>query len=107
MRVEEEKIIQKQYPLDYQRLILKLKERYKNFIVNDKFHNLKRELMKNPRFCRISCLFSQAAIFAEVPFWTVRYAFRVSNLSKMEYIEKRPPGFKNRFSKKALKGSPK
>ncbi len=56
MRLEEEKIIQKEYPLDYQSLISKLKERYTNFIRNQRFHNIKREIMKDSRFCRIRYL---------------------------------------------------
>lgn len=56
IRLEEEKIIQKEYPLDYQLLISKLKERYSDFIRNQRFHNIKREIMKDPRFCKIRYL---------------------------------------------------
>jgi len=56
MRVEEEKIIQKEYPIDYRSLVKKLKERYSDFVLNQQFYNIKKELMKDPRLCRIRYL---------------------------------------------------
>lgn len=56
IRLEEENIIKKEYPLDFQLLKSKLEERYSNFVANQRFYNIKKELMKDPQFCRIRYL---------------------------------------------------
>ncbi len=47
----EEKFIKK-YPLDYNNLISKMKNRYKDFIVNNNFYSLKRQLENEEKYCR-------------------------------------------------------
>lgn len=42
-----EEVFKKKYPLDYQTLIDKLRTRYKNFIQNQAFYSLKKEICKN------------------------------------------------------------
>ena len=56
IRIEEDKIIQKEYPIDYRLLVRKLKERYSDFVSNQRFHNIKKELMKDSGLCRIRYL---------------------------------------------------
>mgnify|MGYP001408541334 CR=1 FL=1 len=56
MRIEEDKIIEKEYPIDYKNLVSKLKERYTNFSPNSKFHSIKSKLRNNPKFCKIRYL---------------------------------------------------
>ncbi len=56
MRVDEEQIIRKEYPLDFKSLISKLKKRYSDFIQNQRFYSIKRAVMKDPRFCRVRYL---------------------------------------------------
>ncbi len=43
--------IQKTHPLDYDELTTKLRYRYKNFKVNPKYHELRRILEKDPKYC--------------------------------------------------------
>ena len=56
MRMQEESIIQKEYPLDYRKLIIKMKERYADFRTTQRFHNIRKELVKNPKLCKIRYL---------------------------------------------------
>lgn len=41
-----EKQISKLYPIDYQKLTLKLKNKYKNFKIDSKYHKIRRKLIK-------------------------------------------------------------
>jgi hypothetical protein len=56
VRLEEEQIIQKKYPLDYHALVINLKNRYSNFTTTKRFYALKKDLTKNDRFCKIRYL---------------------------------------------------
>ncbi len=56
LRLEEENIFKKEFPLDFQLLKSKLKERYSDFSTNRQFYNIKKELMKDSRFCRMRYL---------------------------------------------------
>jgi Putative DNA-binding domain len=51
IEVREETIL-KQYPLTYPLLITFLKKRYKNLVLNQKFHTIRKPLMVNPIYCR-------------------------------------------------------
>ena len=46
VRLEEEQIIRKRYPLDFRALVSKMRERYSDFSSAQRFYNLKKELMK-------------------------------------------------------------
>jgi hypothetical protein len=52
IRLEEEEILKKKYPLDYKALTEKLKKRFEDFKINKKFHKLRKELMKDPKLSR-------------------------------------------------------
>ena len=52
LRLEEEEILKKKYPLDYNALTKALLARYTNFIRNPKFHKLRKEFMKDKKLCR-------------------------------------------------------
>lgn len=52
VRLEEEEILQKKYPLDYNALAKELTGRYKNFVRNPKFHRLRKEFKKDKKLCR-------------------------------------------------------
>lgn len=43
--------IQEKYPLDYKTLVKKCNERYEDFKVRPKFHNLRKNLLNNDKFC--------------------------------------------------------
>ena len=45
-----EEVFKKKYPLDYQTLLEKLKNRYIDFSQNQEFHKLKKEICKQPEF---------------------------------------------------------
>lgn len=51
LRIEEEDVLKK-YPLDYHSLIGELKERYSNFKVNNDFHEIRKELMKDKKLSK-------------------------------------------------------
>jgi hypothetical protein len=42
-----EEVFKKKYPIDYQTLLNKLKARYKDFVQNQAFHSLKKEICRN------------------------------------------------------------
>ena len=52
IRLEEEEILKKKYPLNYRALIKELIARYIDFKINHGFHILRRELMKDKDLCR-------------------------------------------------------
>lgn len=52
LRLEEEEILKKKYPLDYQTLIKKLLTRYPEFKRTQQFHKLRKEFMKDKKLCR-------------------------------------------------------
>jgi len=52
MRLEEEEILKKKYPLDYRALVKELSKRYSDFKTNSKFHKLRKELMKDKKLSR-------------------------------------------------------
>lgn len=52
VRLEEEEILNKKYPLDYKALVKELKVKYTDFKTNHKFYNSKKELMKEKDLCR-------------------------------------------------------
>jgi hypothetical protein len=39
------------YPLDYSSLVSKMKNKYKDFVINQKFYSLKREFELNKKYC--------------------------------------------------------
>lgn len=45
-----EEVFKRKYPVDYKTLLEKLKVRYTNFIQNQKFHELKKEICKQVKF---------------------------------------------------------
>jgi len=47
IRLEEEDILKKKYPLDYGALVKELTARYTDFKTNNKFHKLRKEFMKD------------------------------------------------------------
>lgn len=52
VRLEEEEILKKKYPLNYKTLVKELSVGYKNFKANSKFHKLRKELMKDINLSR-------------------------------------------------------
>lgn len=52
VRLEEEEIIKKKYPLDYKTLTNGLLARYTNFKRNPQYHKLRKEFMKDKKLCR-------------------------------------------------------
>ncbi len=52
IRYSEEQITQK-YPWDYKKLTCKCKERYKDFLITTKCHDLKKELLENEKYCKV------------------------------------------------------
>lgn len=52
IRLEEEGILEKKYPLDYRGLAKELTARYSDFKTNSKFHKLRKELMKDTSLSR-------------------------------------------------------
>jgi hypothetical protein len=47
LRLEEDEILKKKYPLDYMTLVKELKERFLDFKTNSKFHKIRKELMQD------------------------------------------------------------
>lgn len=45
-----EEVFKNKYPLDYQTLLAKLKTRYLDFVQNKEFHQLKKDICKQPEF---------------------------------------------------------
>lgn len=52
MRVEEEEVLKKKYPLDYSTLTAKLLTRYSDFKRNSKYHRLRKDFMKDKKLSR-------------------------------------------------------
>lgn len=52
VRLEEEEILKKKYPLDYTKLTEGLLARYTNFKRNNQYHKLRKEFMKDKKLCR-------------------------------------------------------
>jgi len=52
VRLEEEEILKKKYPLDYTALTNGLLARYSNFKRNTEYHKLRKGFMKNKKLCR-------------------------------------------------------
>jgi len=52
VRLEEEEILRKKYPLDYRTLTTGLLARYSDFKRNPKYHKLRKEFMKDKKLCR-------------------------------------------------------
>ncbi|EKE22148.1 MAG: hypothetical protein ACD_7C00039G0010 [uncultured bacterium] len=52
IRLEEEDILRKKYPLSYNELITELIKRYKNFVRNSYFHKLRKEFMIDKNLSR-------------------------------------------------------
>ncbi len=52
VRLEEEEILRKKYPLDYRTLTNGLLARYSDFKRNPKYHKLRKEFMKDKKLCR-------------------------------------------------------
>ena len=50
VRVDIEEQFKNKYPMDYQALVQKLQERYKNFVVNNKFYTHKKRLEKDKKY---------------------------------------------------------
>lgn len=51
VKVDAEEQFKKKYPMDYQELTSKLQKRYKDFVINNKFYKLKRNLEKDEKYC--------------------------------------------------------
>ncbi len=51
VRVQEETILEK-FPLGYDQLTSKLRERFSDFKSNEKYHRIRKQLMEDPMFCR-------------------------------------------------------
>lgn len=52
----DDNVLRDNYPMDYKTLLLKLQERYTNFIQNQKFHKIKRRFIRNQNLCNIRYL---------------------------------------------------
>lgn len=52
LRLEEEDILKKKYPLDYKGLVKELNKRFTDFKTNSKFHKLRKELMRDKNLSR-------------------------------------------------------
>lgn len=52
MRLEEEEILKKKYPLDYRALVKELSKIYSDFKTNSNFHKLRKELIKDENLSR-------------------------------------------------------
>jgi len=52
LRLEEEELLKKKYPLDYIKLVKELSSRYADFKRNSKFHALRKELMMDQKLSR-------------------------------------------------------
>ena len=52
VRLEEEEILKQQYPLDYTALTNGLLARYTNFKINNQYHKLRKEFMKDEKLSR-------------------------------------------------------
>ncbi len=55
INVQEEDVL-KNYPFDYGKLTTALRKRYSNFVENQVYHNLRKPLMKNKRYCKTRLL---------------------------------------------------
>ncbi len=55
IRVREETLLKK-YPLDYRKLVEKLRSRYIDFKLNQRFHQFKRQFKKKGTLCHTRCL---------------------------------------------------
>ncbi len=55
INVQEEDVL-KNYPYDYAKLTTALRKRYSNFVENQNYHNLRKPLMKNKKYCKTRLL---------------------------------------------------
>lgn len=49
LRLEEDEILKRKYPLDYKALVKELNKRFSDFKTNSKFHKIRKELMKDKK----------------------------------------------------------
>ena len=52
LRLEEDEILKKKYPLDYKTLVKELNKRFSDFKTNSKFHKIRKELMKDEKLSK-------------------------------------------------------
>lgn len=52
LRLEEDEILKKKYPLDYRGLVKELSNRFSDFKTNSKFHKIRKELMKDEKLSK-------------------------------------------------------
>lgn len=52
LRLEEDEILKKKYPLDYKGLVKELNKRFSDFKINSKFHKIRKELMKDEKLSK-------------------------------------------------------
>lgn len=52
LRLEEDEILKMKYSLDYKGLVEELNKRFSDFKINSKFHNIRRELMKDEKLSK-------------------------------------------------------
>lgn len=52
LRLEEDEILKKKYPLDYKALVKELNKRFLDFKTNIKFHKIRKELMKDKKLSK-------------------------------------------------------
>ena len=55
INVQEEDVL-KNYPFDYGKLTTALRKRYSNFVENQSYHNIRKPLMKNKKYCKTRLL---------------------------------------------------
>ncbi len=55
INVQEEDVL-KNYPFDYGKLTTALRKRYSDFVENQSYHNLRKPLMKNKKYCKTRLL---------------------------------------------------
>jgi len=55
INVQEEDVL-KNYPFDYGKLTAALRKRYSNFVENQAYHNFRKPLMKNKKYCKTRLL---------------------------------------------------
>jgi len=52
LRLEEDEILKKKYPLDYKTLVKELNNRFSDFKTNSKFHDIRKKLMKDKKLSK-------------------------------------------------------
>ena len=76
IRLEEEEILKKKYPLDYRALIKELITRYTDFKINRRFHILRKDFMKDKNLCRTRYLDPNNLVGTRKDFYSPKILFK-------------------------------